>query len=626
MPSQFFGLVIGASGLSAFQTAINTTANNISNVQTQGYSRQETTIEATDALRVYSRYGSCGTGAAAVSIMQQRNLYYDQKYWENNSSLGLYEEKLYYLKQIEDFMKDDSTMEGFSTIFGKMFNGLKTLATNNADETVRNQFINQAQSCCTYFNHLATGLSKIQDDCNEEIKSSVDYINATAQKIALLNREINQIEVRGGYANELRDERAKLIDGLSKVVDVETTEQEVFNTYGENLGGTNYIITVNGQVLVDGNDSRALECVPREYKQHQTDLDGLYDIVWADTKTAFAANEGSSGGSLKALYLVRDGNNNENLYGTVSELSSNNTLRLDNPSITNINSLNIPAEGTIRIQGREYVYTGWSAELDKDGKISSVSFDLALESNISTNALVGMQGKKVECGDAIDAMGIPYYQQQTTEFVRNFVSMFNAIEQTGVDLDGNPMGAFFVGTGASGAYEFGDCIVDTDGNYVRDLLADDGVTVVKSSNISSSSDSYYQLTAANVAVNDKSLKNPRYFSTTTSIINGDDRSEVVEELLKLESDVTIFRGNDAESFLETLLSDVTVDTQKTEKFQKNYYNLSITIDNQRMSVSGVDEDEEAINLVKFQNAYNLASKVISVMAEIYDKLINQTGV
>ncbi|MFR5241800.1 MAG: flagellar basal body rod C-terminal domain-containing protein [Roseburia sp.] len=47
---------------------------------------------------------------------------------------------------------------------------------------------------------------------------------------------------------------------------------------------------------------------------------------------------------------------------------------------------------------------------------------------------------------------------------------------------------------------------------------------------------------------------------------------------------------------------------------------------QRTSVSGVDEDEEAMNLIKFQNAYNLASKVISVMSEMYDKLINETGV
>ena len=76
----------------------------------------------------------------------------------------------------------------------------------------------------------------------------------------------------------------------------------------------------------------------------------------------------------------------------------------------------------------------------------------------------------------------------------------------------------------------------------------------------------------------------------------------------------------AESFLETWLSDIAVDTEKNTVFYKNYSNMNTVIGNQRMSVSGVDEDEEALNLVKFQNAYNLSAKVISVMSEIYDKL------
>ena len=80
MPSTFFGLTIASSGLSAFQTSVNTTANNLSNVQTEGYTRQTATLESTDPLRVYSRYGSTGTGVAATEITQERNLYYDTKY------------------------------------------------------------------------------------------------------------------------------------------------------------------------------------------------------------------------------------------------------------------------------------------------------------------------------------------------------------------------------------------------------------------------------------------------------------------------------------------------------------------------------------------------------------------
>ena len=75
-----------------------------------------------------------------------------------------------------------------------------------------------------------------------------------------------------------------------------------------------------------------------------------------------------------------------------------------------------------------------------------------------------------------------------------------------------------------------------------------------------------------------------------------------------------------------MIADISVDTQQSEIFSKNYQNVASAIDTQRMSISGVDEDEEAMDLIKFQNAYNLCSKMVSVMAQIYDRLILETGV
>jgi len=144
--------------------------------------------------------------------------------------------------------------------------------------------------------------------------------------------------------------------------------------------------------------------------------------------------------------------------------------------------------------------------------------------------------------------------------------------------------------------------------------------------LSSDGDSYYQFTATTLAVNSKSLKDSNYFATSTKITQGEAKYDTVEDLLKLQKDVRMFRGDSAETFLETLISDVTVDVNKTTTSSNNYSNLSTAIATQRTSVSGVDEDEEAMNLIKFQNAYNLASKMISVMSEMYDKLINETGV
>lgn len=619
MPSQFFGLNIGASALSSYQTSVTTTANNIANVQTKGYTRQTTTLQATDPLRVNARYGSTGTGVAATEITQERNLYYDSKYWQNSSSKGYYEQKLYYLNQVEDAIKDDDTQTGFTTIFAKMFNGLDTLKTKSEEVSVRNQFIHQAQSLCTYFNQLSTSLSQMQEDANEEIKSCVGSINSISEKIAILNKEINMIEVRGGHANELRDQRANLIDQLSELVNVETQEYEVHNSYGQNLGGTNYRVIINGQVLVDGNDYRTIDCNTSDYKYNQTDADGMYSLVWSDTGMDFAATTGTAGGSLKALFAVRDGNNAENMTGTVDgventtnadgETRSSVTMKF--PTITDMNQLNLPENGVLTVNSRHYNYDSWEATIGPDG-ITSIKFNLTEE--VPADSAAKMKGAQLVCGETVDALGIPYYQSQINEFVRNFIKLFNDIEKGGVDLNGDPMGAFFVGQSKAGA-EY--TAVDYDAKVTTD-----GTPFT----ISSSDDTYWRITASNVAVNAKSLQNPNYFSTASEINNGEAKFDIVEKLMTLQKDVTMFRGDNAESFLETLLSDITVDVDKTNISYKNYYNLQTAVGNQRTSVSGVDEDEEALNLIKFQNAYNLASKIISVMSEMYDKLINETGV
>jgi flagellar hook-associated protein 1 FlgK len=122
------------------------------------------------------------------------------------------------------------------------------------------------------------------------------------------------------------------------------------------------------------------------------------------------------------------------------------------------------------------------------------------------------------------------------------------------------------------------------------------------------------------------MLDPSYFSTTVSITDGVAAYDIVTRLQTLQDDVKMFRGDSGSAFLETLLSDVAVDTQEVEVFYKTCDSLEASINNLRTSVSGVDEDEEALYLVKFQNAYNMASKVISIMAELYDKLINETGV
>lgn len=603
MSSTFFGLTIATSGLNAYQVALNTTANNISNGQTIGYTRQQANRVASGALRVNAKYGSTGTGVTTTSITQIRNQYYDTKYWYNQSSVGLYDTKLNYLLQIENHFIDDDKTKGFSSIFNTMFNALDTLKNNASSDSVRQQFIGSAQNFATYFNSVSSGLSEIQSSTNAEIKSTVMNINSIAEKIATLNKQINIIEVQGGYANELRDQRALLIDELSAIVPTEVSEVPVTDTkHPDATTGLNYYtVKIGGQVLVDTYDYNTLTCEAREQRVNQSDIDGLYEVKWAKTGNTFHAGASYMSGSLKALFDIRDGNNGENFKGTANATSSTE-IEITNPSITSVNALTMPQEGVLTINGKEYTYSGFTYQQDADGNITSYKFKL--DKALTMEEMGKVNGRTASVGESVDSMGVPYYMSQMNEFIRAFAKEFNAILAKGEDLDEKKTDyySFFTGKDAVSGKEYVCSGIGTD--------------------------SYYNLTAANFCVSDVVVKEARHLATTVSITGtgGADAYDLVEELAKLKSDVVLFRGGTADGFLKCIIADISVDAQESEIFRNNYANISETIENQRMSISGVDEDEEALNLIKFQNAYNLSSKMISVMAEVYDRLILQTGV
>ena len=612
MPSTFFGLTIASSGLSAYQIALNTTANNISNVQTDGYSKQQTNRVASDALRVYQKYGAVGTGVTTTSITQLRNQYYDTKYWYNQSSVGLYETKLNYMQQIENYYIDDDSAKGFSTILNTMFNALDTLKNQSGDTNARQQFIGSAQNFATFFNATYQGLSEIQNNANEEIKSTVANINSIAEKIANLNKQINVIEVQGGYANELRDQRALLIDELSEIVPTEVSEVPVKNSnYPEMETGANYYtVKIGGQILVDTYDYDTLTCVARENRVNQSDNDGLYDLQWKRTGNNFAAGASSMSGTLKALFDIRDGNNGENFTGVANVLNSKQ-VQVVSPSITAVEAMTMPESGVLTINGNTYNYTDFEFELDADGNVTSYTFNL--ENALSVEQRLKVDGMKASIGSSVNQMGIPYYMSQMNQFLRSFASKFNDIMLGGEDLNGDKTNyySFFTGTDLNGDDYFFN-----------------SSTSFNVSTVSCTSSIYYKLNAANICASSLCVKEPDKLATQSyrTEESGVDDYNLIEELAKLKSDTVLFRGGSADGFLKCMISDVSIDAQKAKIFEQNFTNIQSQLETQRMSVSGVDEDEEALDLIKFQNAYNLSSKMISVMAEVYDKLIEETGV
>lgn len=633
MASTFLGLNISYSGLVASNAALNSTANNIANIETKGYSRQEVKQTAAEAMRCFQNYGCIGAGVDTLGVERVRDIFYDEKFWSNNSKLGEADKKQYYAAIIENYLRDQrgtDEVKGFTTMFSEYQSKMSSLATNTSNDNFALDFIGGAGSLVEYFNILYNNFQKMQTDVNDEIRININQINNYAQQIATLTKQINTVEVGGAgtVANELRDKRDLIIDNLSAIIDVECKETEVFDANGNSIGATNYVVKISGgELLVDGYRFRQMECVPRTnwQKVNQNDAEGLYDVYWTDTKQELGLGGKRTGGQLKGLFEMRDGNDYESFSGKVDDVSDGGQtvrIRVKDDYLKSIVKSAIPlTNGRIKVGGEYFYYTDYDFEINENGECYytfHMSEDKAKNPYYPTNDAFG---QNAGIGDKVNYQGIPYYMKQMNEWVRDYAAAFNKIynvenasdyygEKTG-QIHGGAADNFYTGT-------------DERDNTQYLLTVD-----IRAASYNSVSEmGYYNITAGNFAVSKQLENDPRKLHTHTGETEGEAKYDIIESLVDLSTNIDKmkFRGCSAESFLICMLGDSGLNAQNANSFQNIYDSIRETIENNRYGVSGVDKDEEAANMIKFQNAFSLASKMISVLNECYDRLINSTGV
>lgn len=618
MPSQFFGLTIASSGLRAANAALNTGANNIANAQTEGYSRQKVTQQAANALRVFASYGCAGAGVDTVAIERIRDGFYDMRFRNNNSTLGEYDIKRYYTDTLQQYLHDEggTTSAGFSSIYDSFAAALQSITLNSSSKDSKAQFISTAMSMAEYFNNTAGNLQALQKDINEEIKIRTDRINAIAAEIATLNQQINVIEMSGAKANALRDNRDLMLDELAEIVDIEIEEHPVIdaNNPDRETGGTRFVVYIaGGQSLVDGNNYNTLECRSRKpnEKINMTDADGLYDIYW-NNGSEFNLNNAAMKGALKGLVAMRDGNNNQAFSGIVTNvgrtadgIDAEVTIRVGQEHLTEMNKCNLSdTGGSIVIGNTLYYYKSW----EFDEATSTYKFRMD-DAKCDTLITADKVTKEAEIGKDINYQGIPYYLSQMNEFVRAFAEKVNEIFMSGFGKDGEDGGMLFTARKPMA----GNSLKDSE--YEADAFLNDD-------------NGYYEMTAFNLAVTQALQGNADLLGTKGKKNDGVENCDKIVELIETLGDKTkfSFRNATAKEFLQILVSDVGLNAGNAETFYNTYYGIAVTIENQRTSISGVDEDEEATDMVRFQHAYTLSSKMIQTLTEIYDRLILETGV
>lgn len=687
MPSTFFGLNIATSGMSTYNTVLNTTAHNVANVKTKGYSKQTAVQSAKEALSLGTTYGMVGSGVEVNEIKSSRDEYYDYKYRKSSTTLGYYDAATYYMKSIEDYLyTNDSDSGGLSNTFDRFFKSLTNLTTDPTDKTIRAEAGGHAESFTKYAYETASNLKQMQSDINTHIATTVSEINSYARQIASITKQINTLEVYGTAANDLRDQRAQLLDELSLLADIDFTEKPPADGNGVNQ----YIVTLGGGILVDTYETHTISVQALDTKDNQCDADGLYKLAWEGGED-FAMRNTKLGGRLQALLEIRDGNNSEAFKATIKEYSESNdeydgastiTLTTDASSsfsASDLSKLNIPeSKGILSIGNYRYEYTSFDVKIAADG---TYTYTFALKNQLSSVDISSIdsvidQNPVANVGDDIPYRGIPYYMSQLNELIRTFSANFNQLQNKGYDMNGNLGKDLFMAkditTGSQldmneflrsstdGYYYLNGCKVftedtaseytdnyqsvevegeegyynlfDEQGNFVEKIYIaenDENVFSFKSTTNAGEKTSYYSMTALLYAANTDIVNDGTLFACASLDPNsktGVSEGGNLELLAALQKDTTMFKQGTPSSFLQVMTATVGVDSSKASSSAENAQNIVNAVDNRRLSTAGVDEDEEAQNLIISQNLLNAQYQVINIMNQVLDKLINSTGV
>ena len=718
MASTFFGLNIAVSGMNTYNAVLNTTAHNISNTKTAGYSKQVVNQQAKKALSLKTSFGMQGTGVEVTEIVNTRDSYYDYKYRKSTTTLGYYDTAKYYMSSIEDYLyvKDEKS-GGLSTSLDSFFKALINMTTDSTDTTKRAETAGYADALGEYARKMSTNLQTLQNDINTEISSTVKQINAYAEQLAALTKQINSLEVYGNQANDLRDQRARILDELSQLADVEVTEKNPETGNGLHQ----YIVALGGNILVDTYNYKTISVEASKTKDNQCDNQGLYGLKWSDGQS-FNIRNTALGGKLQALFELRDGNNGENFTAKLTDngkgscigtdKNNNSTITLSAKSVSGANNcdlakLSIPeSNACLTIAGKDYKYDSFEVTVGIDGTYTytftlSEPLEEADKKNIKT---AFDNSESASIGDSVDFRGIPYYMSQLNEFIRTFSANINQLQNAGYDMDNNNGVDLFVGldsqtdkqmnmielirntkdgyyylngskvfsgkvTGgttdapkaaagsdlesyltnneytikgksetavsANGINGTKYTLLDKNGEEAETIFVpDDSKNVLTfSSSTKESTDgniysSYYNVTAARFQANKDVVKDGRLIAAAkySQDKTGISESGNLDKLVALQNDQNIFKQGTPTAFLQIMTATVGVDSNKIVAATTNSENIQKAIENRRLSVMGVDEDEEGQNLIITQNLLNAQYRVISVMNEVLDKLINQTGV
>ena len=281
-------LSIGQSALNAAQVGISTTGNNIANAATPGYSRQVVVQSAAQSQNFGYGYVGQGTQVSAVTRVYS-DILGKQAVDSQSVSAGI-DAYSTQLSSIDSMLSD--TTAGLNPAMNSFFSGLQDLSANPSDIPTRQTALSNAQSLVDRFQSTNSNLNNIRDGINTQLTSSVALVNSYAKQISVLNDSINKaVSTTGNQPNDLLDQRDQLVLELSKQIKTTAVSQ----------GQGSYNIYVgNGLPLVVGTDTYALTTTPSP-----TDSSRLEIAYQTNSKTTVLGSASLPGGAIGGLLQFR---------------------------------------------------------------------------------------------------------------------------------------------------------------------------------------------------------------------------------------------------------------------------------------------------------------------------------
>ena len=620
MSGSFAGIEIGKRSLMAHSTQIQTAGHNISNADTEGYSRQRVKVSTMDPLyrpdlERAELAGQIGQGTKIESIERIRDELLDSRIIAQTNEESYWNTRNDYYAMIEQIYNEPDEVSVRSNM-DKFWQSWQELSADPGNNAARDAVVVRGQSLTNSIKQQNNNLIAIADQVNGDIDSTVKQVNDLARQIADVNGEIVRSKAMGDSPNDLMDRRDLLVEKLGNLINVTVVRTDP----------DEFLVHTDGQMIVQGSLCRQIDEV--------TDLDnkGYSRLVWHDTQV----DAYFRGGSLGALVELRD-------KDLRSELQSLDTMALNFADF--VNDVHRNAIGKNNVTGLDFFTehpfvenTNGNYDRNGDGvEDSSYIFRMTGTNSLRPHEQIGLQGTLI-LNAASGNVTVDYYPSDTVEDLVNRINDSNGEVKAYIDRNSrlvlkattsesmsNPdfvirhvedSGMFLAGyagilraSGADGAYDFNRA------NAVN-ALADAQFAVTPVMNPSG-----YMV--VNPQIESDSASVAAAFANSQGRAEVDDGRAAVEIAAIRNTKMMVGTDRTFDDYFADTVTRIGLKGEQAENQLASKNAIMNELRDLRDSISGVNINEELADIIKFQYGYEAAAKFISVQDELLNTLINR---